>query len=135
MGGAFNRVRGGRDMQPNPLTCSTGDGPGEGQDSAGVRQIPSTPMSAEPPRPRPPRGSRAPRTRSSPGPAPAADEIQDAYLRRSIAEIGALQDEIAGCERCRPEGALPVIASGSPQAELVLLTWAATPSEQPEGVA
>ena len=122
-------------MQPDPLTCSTGDGPAGGQDSGGVRQIPSTPMSAEPPRPRPPRGSRAPRVRSSPGPAPAADEIQDAYLRRSIAEISALQDEIAGCDRCRPEGALPVMASGSPQAEIVLLKWAATPSEQLEGVA
>jgi uracil-DNA glycosylase family 4 len=92
-------------------------------------------MSAEPPRPRPPRGSRAPRTRSAPGPAPAGDDIQDAYLRRSIAEIGALQDEIASCELCHAEGALPVMASGSPQAEIVLLKWSASPSEQQEGVA
>jgi uracil-DNA glycosylase family 4 len=92
-------------------------------------------MSAEPPRPRPPRGSRAPRPRPAPAPAPPPDEIQDAYLRRSIAEMSALQDEIAGCERCHPEGELPVMASGSPQAEIVLLKWAAQPSEQHEGVA
>jgi uracil-DNA glycosylase len=66
---------------------------------------------------------------------PAPDEIQDAYLRRSIAEMSALQDEIAACERCQPEGTLPVMASGSPQAEIVLLKWSAQPSEEHEGVA
>lgn len=62
-------------------------------------------------------------------------DIQDAYVRRAIAEIGALNDEIVGCERCRPHDALPVMSSGSPQAEIMMVKWAASLAEQQEGVA
>ncbi|MEW6582017.1 MAG: uracil-DNA glycosylase family protein [Actinomycetota bacterium] len=63
------------------------------------------------------------------------DDIQEAYLRRAIAEIGHLNDEITGCARCRPADVLPVMGSGSPQAEIFMVKWAATPAEREEGVA
>ena len=63
-----------------------------------------------------------------------SDEIQDAYLRRAIAEIGALNDEIAASGDCA-DGTLPVMASGSPQAEILMVKWAPSIPEQQEGVA
>ncbi len=92
-------------------------------------------MTPEPPTPR----SRRPRSPRPAGGAPprepGPDDIQDAYQRRAIAEIAALNDEITACERCRPEGELPVMSSGSPQAEIMLIKWSAGLSERQEGVA
>jgi uracil-DNA glycosylase len=68
------------------------------------------------------------------GGAPAAD-IQEAYLSRAIAEIGALNDDIAGCERCAPDDEIPVMSSGSPQAQIMLIKWAPSLAERQEGVA
>jgi uracil-DNA glycosylase family 4 len=75
---------------------------------------------------------RAPRPRSAA--FQDSDEIQDAYLRRAIAEIGALNDEIVASGDCA-DGTLPVMASGSPQAEIMLVKWAPSIPEQQEGVA
>jgi uracil-DNA glycosylase family 4 len=76
--------------------------------------------------------------RRAPRPQSAAfqdsDEIQDAYLRRAIAEIGTLNDEIVASGDCA-DGTLPVMASGSPQAEIVMVKWAPSIPEQQEGVA
>jgi uracil-DNA glycosylase len=63
------------------------------------------------------------------------DDIQEAYLKRAIAEMGRLNDEITTCERCRPSDALPVMGSGSPQAEIFMVKWQASPAEHEEGVA
>jgi uracil-DNA glycosylase family 4 len=60
--------------------------------------------------------------------------IEDAYLRRAIAEMGALADEIATADP-RPDGTLPVMSSGSPQAEIALVKWEPSRAEQQEGVA
>lgn len=81
--------------------------------------------------PRPERPRRA----GSGGRADAPSEIQDAYLRRSIAEIEQLNREILACPRCQPTDELPVLASGSPQAEIVMIKWSATLAERQEGVA
>lgn len=62
------------------------------------------------------------------------DEIQDAYLKRSIAEMGALNDEIAASEDCGA-GTLPVLSSGAPRSEVMLIKWAPSAAEQQEGVA
>ncbi len=62
-------------------------------------------------------------------------DLQDAYLRRSIAEIESLNREILACPRCVPKDDLPVLASGSPQAEIMLLKWSAGLAERQEGVA
>lgn len=70
--------------------------------------------------------------------APAGEtptEIQDAYLRRSIAEIETLNREILACRHCVPKDELPVLASGSPQAEIMMIKWSASLAERQEGVA
>jgi uracil-DNA glycosylase family 4 len=82
--------------------------------------------------PSPSRGSRGP---GSPRGGEPPDDIQEAYLRRAIAEIGRLNDEISACERCHPSDVLPVLGSGSPQAEIFLVKWSASPAEREEGVA
>ena len=63
------------------------------------------------------------------------EDIQDAYQRRAIAEIAALNDEITACEPCQADSELPVMSSGSPQAEIMLVKWSAGLSERQEGVA
>lgn len=69
-----------------------------------------------------------------PGAFGGADEIQDAYLKRSIAEMGSLNDEIAASEDCGA-GTLPVLSSGAPRSEVMLIKWAPSAAEQQEGVA
>jgi len=81
-----------------------------------------------------PRPAR-PRRAASGGHADAPSEIQDAYLRRSIAEIETLNREILACPHCAPTDELPVLASGSPQADIIMIKWRATLAERQEGVA
>jgi uracil-DNA glycosylase family 4 len=91
-------------------------------------------MTSEPPRPRPQAAKRPERGIGGPE-AAARDDIQDAYLNRAIAEISRLQDEIGHCSGCAAAGVLPVMASGAPQAEIMLLKPAASLAERQEGVA
>lgn len=92
-------------------------------------------MTPEPPTPRPSRPSR-PRRPAPPTLAGSTPEdIQEAYQRRAIAEIAALNDEITACEACRAEAELPVMSSGSPQAEIMLIKWGPSLAERQEGVA
>jgi uracil-DNA glycosylase family 4 len=81
--------------------------------------------------------TRAQRPRRSPGAAGGGSptELQDAYLRRSIAEIESLNREILACTHCAPKDELPVLASGSPQAEILMVKWSASLAERQEGVA
>jgi uracil-DNA glycosylase family 4 len=92
-------------------------------------------MTPDPPSPRSTRRSRG--GRRAPGTVAGAspEDIQDAYQRRAIAEIAALNDAITACERCRPDVELPVMSSGSPQAEIMLIKWTASLAERQEGVA
>jgi len=60
------------------------------------------------------------------------DEIFDKYLQKAIAEINELADEIA---RAAGEGRVPVLGSGHPLADVLLLKHAPQPSEVQEGVA
>jgi len=59
------------------------------------------------------------------------DEIYDKYLRKAIAEINDLGDEIG---RAAGE-AVPVLGSGHPMADVMLLKYAPQGSEIQEGVA
>jgi len=92
-------------------------------------------MTSEPP---PQRAGRRPRALrpadpdTAPGPP---DDIQDAYLKRAIAELGALNDEIGAHGARRGGASLPVLSSGSPQAEILLVKYAASHAERQEGVA
>lgn len=64
-----------------------------------------------------------------------SDEIQDAYLKRAIAEMSALNEDIAASAPCHDAGVLPVLSSGSPQAEIAMIKWSASLAERQEGVA
>ncbi|HEY2651299.1 MAG TPA: uracil-DNA glycosylase family protein [Solirubrobacteraceae bacterium] len=63
------------------------------------------------------------------------DEIREKYLERAIRELNAFAREVQACQDC-PRGALmPVLGSGHPQADILLLKYFARPSEVEEGVA
>lgn len=87
-------------------------------------------MTSEPSGNEPTRG-QGPTMSSAAGPS----HIADAYLRRSIAEIEDLNRRILECPHCRPNDELPVLASGSPQADIMLVKWEASLAERQEGVA
>lgn len=60
------------------------------------------------------------------------DEIYDRYLRKAIAEINQLGDELAGLS---DELHVPVLGSGHPLADVFLLKHTPKPTEIQEGVA
>jgi uracil-DNA glycosylase len=60
------------------------------------------------------------------------DEIYERYLRKAIAEINELGDELA---RAGDELRIPVLGSGHPLADVFLLKFSPKPSEIDEGVA
>ena len=60
------------------------------------------------------------------------DEIYERYLRKAIAEINELGDELT---RAGDELRVPVLGSGHPLADVFLLKYAPQPSEIQEGVA
>jgi uracil-DNA glycosylase family 4 len=60
------------------------------------------------------------------------DEIYERYLRKAIAEINELGDELLSLA---DEMHVPVLGSGHPLADVFLLKWAPQPSEIQEGVA
>ncbi len=92
-------------------------------------------MTPEPPTPRSDRPARTRRSVTPPLSGATPEDIQDAYQRRAIAEIAALNDEITSCERCNAGAELPVMSSGSPQAEIMMVKWSPSLAERQEGVA
>jgi uracil-DNA glycosylase family 4 len=70
------------------------------------------------------------------GPMPATDdEIREKYLERAIRELNALTRELQSCDLCPRGNLMPVLGSGHPQADVMLLKFAPTASEVEEGVA
>jgi uracil-DNA glycosylase family 4 len=63
------------------------------------------------------------------------DEIREKYLERAIRELNQLTREIQGCEHCPRGNLMPVLGSGHPQADVLMLKFAPRPSEIEEGVA
>ena len=63
------------------------------------------------------------------------NEIYDKYLTRAISEINDLTGEILRCSRCSHARTMPVIGSGHPLADILLVKYQARPSELHEGVA
>jgi uracil-DNA glycosylase family 4 len=63
------------------------------------------------------------------------DEIREKYLERAIRELNHLARELQGCTLCPRGQLMPVLGSGHPQADIMLLKYAARPSEVEEGVA
>ena len=63
------------------------------------------------------------------------DEIREKYLERAIRELNTLTRELQSCPHCPRGNLMPVLGSGHPQADVMLLKHAPMPSEVEEGVA
>jgi uracil-DNA glycosylase len=71
-----------------------------------------------------------------PAPMPATDdEIREKYLERAIRELNQLTRELQSCRHCPRGNLMPVLGSGHPQADVMLLKHAPAASEVEEGVA
>jgi len=63
------------------------------------------------------------------------DQIREKYLERAIRELNTLTRELQACPHCPRGNLMPVLGSGHPQADIMLLKYAPLPSEIEEGVA
>ena len=63
------------------------------------------------------------------------DEIREKYLERAIRELNTLTRELQACQDCPRGNLMPVLGSGHPQADIMLLKYSALPAEIEEGVA
>jgi uracil-DNA glycosylase family 4 len=63
------------------------------------------------------------------------DEIQEKYLERAIRELNQLTRRLQECSHCPRGNLMPVLGSGHPQADVMLLKHAPTAAEIEEGVA
>jgi uracil-DNA glycosylase len=63
------------------------------------------------------------------------DEIREKYLERAIRELNTLTRELQACPHCPRGNLIPVLGSGHPQADVMLLKYSPMPSEVEEGVA
>jgi uracil-DNA glycosylase family 4 len=63
------------------------------------------------------------------------DEIREKYLERAIRELNSLTRELQACQHCPRGNLMPVLGSGHPQADVMLLKYGPLPSEVEEGVA
>jgi uracil-DNA glycosylase family 4 len=63
------------------------------------------------------------------------DEIREKYLERAIRELNLLTRELQDCHECPRGHLMPVLGSGHPQADILLLKHAPTAPEIEEGVA
>jgi uracil-DNA glycosylase len=63
------------------------------------------------------------------------DEIREKYLERAIRELNTLTRELQSCPHCPRGNLMPVLGSGHPQADIMLLKYSPLPSEIEEGVA
>jgi hypothetical protein len=63
------------------------------------------------------------------------DEIQEKYLERAIRELNSLTHRLQECSHCPRGNLMPVLGSGHPQADVMLIKYAPTVAEIEEGVA
>ncbi|MGN6373641.1 MAG: uracil-DNA glycosylase family protein [Solirubrobacteraceae bacterium] len=63
------------------------------------------------------------------------DEIREKYLERAIRELNSLTRDLQSCPHCPRGHLMPVLGSGHPQADIMLLKHSPLPSEIEEGVA
>jgi uracil-DNA glycosylase family 4 len=63
------------------------------------------------------------------------DQIQEKYLERAIRELNQLTHRLQECSHCPRGNLMPVLGSGHPQADILLLKFAPTAAEIEEGVA
>ena len=71
------------------------------------------------------KGAGGQRPSKATGTVPATDdEIREKYLERAIRELNQLTREIQACEHCPRGNLMPVLGSGHPQADIMLLKFA-----------
>jgi len=63
------------------------------------------------------------------------DEIREKYLERAIRELNHFTRDLQACDRCPRGEHMPVLGSGHPQADVLLLKYAPSHAEIEEGVA
>ena len=63
------------------------------------------------------------------------DEIREKYLERAIRELNSLTRDLQACRHCPRGNLMPVLGSGHPQADVLLLKHAPAAAEIEEGVA
>jgi uracil-DNA glycosylase family 4 len=63
------------------------------------------------------------------------DQIREKYLERAIRELNSLTRELQSCPHCPRGHLMPVLGSGHPLADIMLLKHSPLPSEVEEGVA
>jgi uracil-DNA glycosylase len=63
------------------------------------------------------------------------DEIREKYLERAIRELNDLTRELQDCRSCPRGNLMPVLGSGHPQADILLVKHAPCAAEIEEGVA
>ncbi|MFN8160292.1 MAG: uracil-DNA glycosylase family protein [Solirubrobacterales bacterium] len=63
------------------------------------------------------------------------DEIKEKYLERAIRELNQLSRELQECSECPRGHLMPVLGSGHPQADVMILKHSPAVSEIEEGVA
>jgi uracil-DNA glycosylase family 4 len=63
------------------------------------------------------------------------DEIREKYLERAIRELNRLTHDLQECDLCPRGSLMPVLGSGHPQADILLLKYAPGAAEVEEGVA
>src|SRR4051794_41784652 len=63
------------------------------------------------------------------------DEIREKYLERAIRELNHFTRDVQSCDRCPRGSLMPVLGSGHPQADLLLLKYAPTPPGTEKGSA
>lgn len=65
----------------------------------------------------------------------ADDEIREKYLERAIKELGEVEREVRDCASCNKPGVTPVLSSGHPQADIMLIGFEPSQAERDQGVA
>jgi uracil-DNA glycosylase family 4 len=80
-------------------------------------------------------GDAAPSPRGIPAVRTTDDEIQEKYLERAIRELNQLTRELQACPHCPRGKLMPVLGSGHPQADILMLKHSPTAAEIEEGVA
>lgn len=65
----------------------------------------------------------------------ADDEIREKYLERAIRELGEVERDVRECESCVRAETQPVLSSGHPQADIMLIGYEPSQAELDQGVA
>jgi uracil-DNA glycosylase len=82
-----------------------------------------------------PKGEGREPSKESPAVPITEDQIKEKYLERAIRELNQLTHELQDCEDCPRGNLMPVLGSGHPQADVMLLKHAPSVAEIEEGVA